>query len=60
MGNVFFSLLSLIQSRESCQPTLGTGPSASLQKKRNEDDFSDDEENGNNSCISNKIKEETK
>lgn len=56
----FFSLLPQILSRESCQPTLGIEPFVSLQKKRHYYDFSVDEENENNSSISNKFKEETK
>ena len=56
----FFTLLLLIQSRESCQPTQGIEPSVPLQKKRNYDDFSDDEDNKSNSSISSKSKEEAK
>ena len=61
LGDVFFfTLLPQKLSRELCQPTLGIEPFVSLQKKRHYDDFSDDEENENNSSISNKFKEETK
>ena len=59
-GKGFFTLFPLIQSRESCPPTQGIELSASLQKKRNYDDFSDDKGNKKNSSISSKSKQETK
>ena len=54
-GKWLFTLLSIMQCRESCQPTQGIKTSASLQKEQSY--FSDEEENENSSSISSKSKE---
>lgn len=53
-GKDFFTLLPLMQSQEQCQPAQSIKRSTSLQKKRNYDNFSDGEEDENNSCTSTK------